>query len=459
MNEGKTGYKVVKHAAAPKQPKVKKRNPVAKNAAAAIGGGAAGAHKDKKKAEKQGDTKHKKRVPADMMEGAAYDKRLELLLKIAQVKETLEEAKKGLYYYVNKRKKAGTSRSQGHPDAPSAQDWKDAAKTAKKESVEDRTSYQVAKVLADKGITYDPARESELIKAIGIILVKELNMSPRQARSVMNDEDFLGDTFGELRHMGQGMAEAFGPLPRDNQQIRLGRHTVNIERVGEDKDFIGFAWHDSKGQDHYEEVSVGDLGSYDDLIDRIKQEISYQERQYTDQGVAEGYPKHQDLSGISTEKLKAYLAKQSQQQVSGEGNQVKRVRAELQSREQGVAEGKEDKIAQLKKDYDTAVHWSKNETSPQKREAARQKAEKIKAHLEKQYKQGVAEGDNPEYDDEAGMADNNLETLKRAVQGLDNLIGEGDNLPEWCQEKIAVAKSMLVTVWDYMESEEQHGKA
>jgi predicted RNA binding protein YcfA (HicA-like mRNA interferase family) len=56
-----------------------------------------------------------------------------------------------------------------------------------------------------------------------------------------------------------------------------------------------------------------------------------------------------------------------------------------------VAEGKGDKIAQLKKDHDTAVHWSKNETSPQKREAARQKAEKIKRHLETQYKQGVAE--------------------------------------------------------------------
>jgi phosphoglycolate phosphatase-like HAD superfamily hydrolase len=59
---------------------------------------------------------------------------------------------------------------------------------------------------------------------------------------------------------------------------------------------------------------------------------------------------------------------------------------------QDVAEGKDDKIAQLKKDHDTAVHWSKNETSPQKREAARQKAEKIKRHLETQYKQGVAEG-------------------------------------------------------------------
>jgi hypothetical protein len=61
---------------------------------------------------------------------------------------------------------------------------------------------------------------------------------------------------------------------------------------------------------------------------------------------------------------------------------------------------------------------------------------------------------NGEYDDEAGMADNNLETLKRAVDGLDNVISAGDNLPEWCQEKIAVAKSMLVAVWDYMESEE-----
>lgn len=68
--------------------------------------------------------------------------------------------------------------------------------------------------------------------------------------------------------------------------------------------------------------------------------------------------------------------------------------------------------------------------------------------------QGMPAGYNAEYDDEAGMADNNLETLKRAVDGLDNLISAGDNLPEWCQEKIAVAKSMLVAVWDYMQSEQ-----
>ena len=65
--------------------------------------------------------------------------------------------------------------------------------------------------------------------------------------------------------------------------------------------------------------------------------------------------------------------------------------------------------------------------------------------------------DSEEYNDEAGMADNNLETLERAVDGIDELIQAGDNLPEWCQEKIAVAKSMLVTVWDYMKSEEDRG--
>ena len=40
-------------------------------------------------------------------------------------------AKKGLYYYVNKRKKAGTSRSASSSKAPKPKDWKNAAKTAK----------------------------------------------------------------------------------------------------------------------------------------------------------------------------------------------------------------------------------------------------------------------------------------------------------------------------------------
>ena len=49
-------------------------------------------------------------------------------------------------------------------------------------------------------------------------------------------------------------------------------------------------------------------------------------------GLAENYPKHQDLSGISTDKLKAYVAKLTSHPMSGEGAQVRRVRAELERR-------------------------------------------------------------------------------------------------------------------------------
>jgi hypothetical protein len=89
------------------------------------------------------------------------------------------------------------------------------------EAVEDRTSYQVAKALFDYGIKYDPARENDLIKAIGMVLVKELNMSPKMARSVMNDEDFLGDTLGELRHMESGMAEGKETPEKEIERLKL----------------------------------------------------------------------------------------------------------------------------------------------------------------------------------------------------------------------------------------------
>lgn len=49
-----------------------------------------------------------------------------------KAKDALEEAKKGLYYYVNRRKKLGIGRRKNHPNAPTAQTWKDAASTAKK---------------------------------------------------------------------------------------------------------------------------------------------------------------------------------------------------------------------------------------------------------------------------------------------------------------------------------------
>ena len=61
MNENKKGVRAPIRT-------IKAKNPVAKNASKAIGGGAAGAHKDKKKASKQGNTKHKKKEVAESYE-------------------------------------------------------------------------------------------------------------------------------------------------------------------------------------------------------------------------------------------------------------------------------------------------------------------------------------------------------------------------------------------------------
>jgi len=71
--------------------------------------------------------------------------------------------------------------------------------------------------------------------------------------------------------------------------------------------------------------------------------------------------------------------------------------------------------------------------------------------------QGVAEGFNGEYDDEAGMAQGNLYTIAQAAQGLLDTIDHNDNLPEWAQEKIAKVEGMLVTVWNYLQSQKAQG--
>ena len=65
--------------------------------------------------------------------------------------------------------------------------------------------------------------------------------------------------------------------------------------------------------------------------------------------------------------------------------------------------------------------------------------------------------DHNEYHDEAGMIDNNLETIKRAAEELDRILGADDNMAEWAQEKLAVVKSMLVAVKDYVVSKKAAG--
>ena len=67
------------------------------------------------------------------------------------------------------------------------------------------------------------------------------------------------------------------------------------------------------------------------------------------------------------------------------------------------------------------------------------------------------EFDSAEYNDEAGMAKTNLVTTIRVSLELAKHVNDNDNLPEWCQEKLAVAKGMIVAVGDYIISQKKQG--
>jgi hypothetical protein len=69
------------------------------------------------------------------------------------------------------------------------------------------------------------------------------------------------------------------------------------------------------------------------------------------------------------------------------------------------------------------------------------------------------DSDSEEYNDEATMVESNLETMRLAIDCIDEIINKKDNVPEWVQEKIAVTKSMLTSVCDYMKSKQTVKKA
>lgn len=61
--------------------------------------------------------------------------------------------------------------------------------------------------------------------------------------------------------------------------------------------------------------------------------------------------------------------------------------------------------------------------------------------------------DEREYDYEGDMAKTQLKTLIRNAQRMHDMLGNDDNLPEWVQTKIALAKDYIVNATNYLESE------
>jgi hypothetical protein len=63
------------------------------------------------------------------------------------------------------------------------------------------------------------------------------------------------------------------------------------------------------------------------------------------------------------------------------------------------------------------------------------------------------DNDPGEYDQEGDMAKTQLRTMMDAAQELNKMLGDNDNLPEWCQNKITKATDYIDSVRDYLKSE------
>ena len=80
-------------------------------------------------------------------------------------------------------------------------------------------------------------------------------------------------------------------------------------------------------------------------------------------------------------------------------------------------------------------------------------AQQIRNRAMKFAPQPVAEThDDGEYNDEGGMAKNQIHTIKRGAEELEHLLSVDENLPEWIQLKLTLAQDYIQTAADYMAS-------
>jgi hypothetical protein len=66
--------------------------------------------------------------------------------------------------------------------------------------------------------------------------------------------------------------------------------------------------------------------------------------------------------------------------------------------------------------------------------------------------EGIDPADHGEYDREGEMAKQQMHTIMTAAKKLHRMLGDDENLPEWVQKKITLAKDYIDTAADYMAS-------
>ena len=84
--------------------------------------------------------------------------------------------------------------------------------------------------------------------------------------------------------VAEGVFDIFKKLPAPGSTVKIAGRPVEITHAGVGSDYIGFAWTDKNGKEHYEETSADKHSNLRSLAKTIASEI-----EYADEGVAEEY--------------------------------------------------------------------------------------------------------------------------------------------------------------------------
>jgi hypothetical protein len=176
------------------------------------------------------------------------------------------------------------------------------------------------------------------------------------------------------------------------------------------------------------------------------------------------------ISGENAE-IRAKEVEKLEKQVASEPNAVKRGQLEkmINDIKAGKPLSKGDMISEVNPHhYDSDVDYYDAEEAEHARHDAKYSDEAEAHHAEqaaqREYDHQAAwddmredASDEAEYSDEVGMVENNLETIERAAEELDSILQDGEDLPEWVEEKVSNAKAMLVAAKEYMASQHDNG--
>ena len=130
--------------------------------------------------------------------------------------------KKGLYYYVNKRKKAGTSRSKNNPKAPSEADWKNAAKTAKvSEAIVDHagTADSDHEVQMARSDLYNIADKALKLHKILKNISEQEGLQGWQQAKITKAADYMDSVFSSLNYETMSTMTSIQTRPASNGSV------------------------------------------------------------------------------------------------------------------------------------------------------------------------------------------------------------------------------------------------